>query len=157
MLAVALGLGFVTGLRCFTAPAAVSWGGRLGWLHLGGTPFAFMASTAVVAIASVLAVGEFFADQYPKTPSRVSPGPLFGRIGSGLLAGGCVGASAGQSLYVSAGVGAVGAVVGAVTGYQVRGWLVQERQVKDVLVGIPESLLAIALAFAFVGLARSSG
>lgn len=147
---VALGLGFVTGQRCFTAPAAVSWAGRLGWLHLQGTPFAFMASTTVVAIASVLAVGEYFADQYPKTPSRVSPGPLFGRIGSGLLAGGCVGASEGQSLYVSAAVGAVGAVIGAVTGYQVRGWLVQEKEVSDLLVGLAEDVLCLGLSYAIV-------
>lgn len=147
MLVTALALGFVTGLRCFTAPAAVSWAGHLGWLHLQGTPFAFMASTAAVAITSMLAVGEYFADQYPKTPSRVSPGPLFGRIGSGLLAGGCVGAAAGPSPYVGAGVGAVGAVLGAVTGYQVRGWLVQELAVKDLVVGLSEDVLCVALAY----------
>ena len=147
---VALGLGFVTGIRCFTAPAAVSWAAHLGWLNLQGTPFAFMSSTAVVVIASVLAVGEFFGDQYPKTPSRVSPGPLICRIGCGGVAGACVSASAGQPLLIGGLVGGAGGVLGAVTAYQVRGRLVQDLKVKDLFVGLSEDVLAIGLAYLLV-------
>lgn len=150
MLGVVLGLGFITGLRCFTAPAVVSWAAHLGWLNLHGTRFAFMASTAAVAITSLLAVGEYFADQYPKTPSRVSPGPLFGRIGAGALAGACVYAAARQDLFIGGVLGAVGAVVGAVIGYQVRGRLVQDYGVKDLHVGLAEDVLVIALGYLLV-------
>ena len=39
---VALMVGIIAGLRAFTAPAAVSWAARLGWLPLGGTWAAFL-------------------------------------------------------------------------------------------------------------------
>ena len=37
-------IGVVAGLRAMTAPAAVSWAARLGWLNLAGTPLAFMGA-----------------------------------------------------------------------------------------------------------------
>src|SRR3954469_9731967 len=97
VLALALGIGFVAGLRSLTAPAAVSWAAHLGWLDLGGSPLAFMGSPAAVGIFSVLALAEFFGDVLPKTPSRTSPGPLIARVVTGGLCGACVCASAGQS------------------------------------------------------------
>jgi hypothetical protein len=57
-LILAIGLGFATGLRSFTAPAMVSWAARLGWLDLRGTPLAFMGSTVAVALLSLLAIVE---------------------------------------------------------------------------------------------------
>jgi uncharacterized membrane protein len=128
----------------------VSWAAHLGWLNLHGTPFAFMSSTAVVVITSVLAVGEYLADQYPKTPSRVSPGPLSTRIGCGGVAGACVSASAGQPLLIGGIIGAVGGVLGAVTGYQVRGRLVQDYKVQDLVVGLSEDVLVIGLGYLLV-------
>ena len=154
---LALGLGFVTGLRCFTAIAAVSWAAHLGWLDLHGSSLDFLSSTAAWSITSLLAAGEYVTDQMAWTPSRVSPGPLIGRILAGGVSGAALLASADRSLAAGAALGAVGAVAGAVTGYQVRGWLVQEKKVKDVLVGIPESLLALGLAAALVARAGSSG
>ena len=43
-------IGVVAGLRAMTAPAAVSWGAALGWLHLKGTWLAWMpAGVATVS------------------------------------------------------------------------------------------------------------
>ncbi|HEY1434389.1 MAG TPA: DUF4126 domain-containing protein, partial [Thermoanaerobaculia bacterium] len=42
VLVLAFLIGVVAGLRVMTAPAAVSWAARLGWLHLEGTPLAFL-------------------------------------------------------------------------------------------------------------------
>lgn len=39
-------IGVVTGLRSMTAPAAVSWAARLGWLHLQTTWLAFLGFAA---------------------------------------------------------------------------------------------------------------
>ena len=38
-------IGVVAGLRALTAPAAVSWAAKLGWLNVEGTPFAFLHYT----------------------------------------------------------------------------------------------------------------
>ena len=35
-------IGVIAGLRALTAPAAVSWAARLGWIHLENTGLAFM-------------------------------------------------------------------------------------------------------------------
>jgi hypothetical protein len=39
---LAVPIGVITGLRCMTAPAAVSWAARLGWLPLENTWLSFL-------------------------------------------------------------------------------------------------------------------
>ena len=53
---VALGIGFVAGLRAMTAPAAIAWAAWLGWLPLAGTALAFMGSVWAVGIFTLLAL-----------------------------------------------------------------------------------------------------
>ena len=88
-------IGVVAGLRAMTAPAAVSWAARLGWLNLSGTPLAFMGAAATPYIFTVLALGELVNDKLPKTASRKSPPQFIGRILSGALCGASIGAAAG--------------------------------------------------------------
>lgn len=147
VLALAFGIGFVAGLRSLTAPAAVSWGARLGWLNLSGSPLAFMGSTAALVGFSLLAVAEYAADLHPATPSRTAPGPLIARIVMGGLAGACVCASANRSLAAGAIVGGTGGLLGAFAGYQARTRLVRALGVKDRTIGLAEDLIAIVLAW----------
>ena len=145
-LALALGIGIVAGLRSLTAPAVVSWAAYLGWLNLQGSPLAFMGSIVAVVIFSLLALGEYVADLLPQTPNRTTPGPLVARILTGGLSGACLCASADQSLVAGALVGGIGSVIGAFAGYQVRTRLVRGLKVQDMLIAIPEDLVAIGLA-----------
>jgi uncharacterized membrane protein len=146
VLALALGIGIVAGLRSLTAPAAVSWAAHLGWLDLHGSPLAFMGSTAAVVIFSVLAVAEYVADVLPRTPSRTRPGSLIGRILMGGLAGACLSVSAGQSLLAGAVLGGMGAVIGTFGGYEIRRRLVSALEVKDIFIAVLEDLVTIGLA-----------
>ena len=150
ILGFALGIGMVAGLRALTAPAAVAWAARLGWVHLHDSPFAFMTSTWAVILFSALAIFELVADLLPRTPKRTAPAPLGARIISGALCGACVCASANQSLVVGAALGAIGAVVGAFGGYELRKRLVRGLNVKDIFVALPEDLIALGLALFFV-------
>jgi uncharacterized membrane protein len=150
VLAFAAGIGFVAGLRAFTAPAAVSWAAYLGWLILSGSPLAFMASGITVALFSLLALAEFVGDQLPTTPSRTTTGPLIARILMGGLCGACLCASASESLLAGAALGGIGGVVGAFAGYEARTRLVRGLRVKDVFIAVPEDLVAILLAYFFV-------
>jgi uncharacterized membrane protein len=150
VLALALGVGIVAGLRAMTAPAVVSWAVHLGWLNLHGTHLAFMGSTVAVAIFSLAAIGEYVNDVLPKTPSRTAPGPLIARIVTGGLSGACLCAAVGQSLPFGAALGGIGAVLGAFGGYQIRTRLVRALNVKDVFVAVPEDLVAIGLAYFLV-------
>jgi len=150
--AFAVGIGIVAGLRAMTAPAAVTWAAYLGGLNLHGSPLAFMGSMVAVAIFTVGAIGEYIADKLPKTPSRTAPLGLIARIVTGGLSGACVCAAAGQSLLVWVVLGAIGAVIGAFGGYQVRTRLVRALNVKDIFVAIPEDLVAIGAAYFFVSM-----
>ncbi|HUF34416.1 MAG TPA: DUF4126 family protein [Gemmatimonadales bacterium] len=154
--ALALGIGFVAGLRSLTAPAAVSWAARLGWLNLHDTPLAFMGSTAAVVIFSLLALAEYLVDLRPETPSRTAAGPLLARLALGGLAGACLCASAGRSLALGAGLGAAGGLIGAFAGYEARTRLVRALAVKDRVIGLSEDVVAIVLAWLVVGLARAA-
>jgi uncharacterized membrane protein len=147
---LALCIGIVAGLRALTAPALVTWASHLGWLHLEGTPLAFMGSTVAVAIFTVLALVEYITDQLPKTPARTVPPQLIARIIMGGLSGACVGLSGGASPLVGAVMGAIGAIIGTYGGYQLRTRLVKGLNVKDIFIAIPEDLVAIGLGYLIV-------
>jgi uncharacterized membrane protein len=146
LFACALGLGFVAGLRSMLAPAAVAWAAYFGWLDLHTGPFAFMASKGALIILSLFAIGELIADKLPGIPKRTAVAPLVVRIITGGVSGACLFASAKHSLGLGAGLGAIGAVVGAFTGYGTRKRLVSRLNLSDLFIAFPEDLIAIGLA-----------
>jgi uncharacterized membrane protein len=139
----------VTGLRSMTAPAAVSWAARLGWLHLEGTWLAFLGFAATPYIFSVLAVGELIADKLPKTPSRKAPGPFIGRILSGALCGAALGANS-QALIGGLLAGVLGGVAGTLGGYEFRSRLVRAIGGNDLPIALIEDAIAIGGAVLIV-------
>jgi len=145
MLAVVIGI--VAGLRSLTAPALVSWAAHLGWLNLQGTALAFMGTTVAVAIFTLLAIVELIGDVMPKTPARTTPVPLIARMVMGGLSGACLYAAASQSLPVGAILGIIGALIGTYGGYHIRKALVNGLKVKDILIAIPEDIIAIGVAY----------
>jgi uncharacterized membrane protein len=133
-----------------TAPAALAWAARLGWINLSNSSLAFMGSVWAVAIFTLLAIGELVADKLPATPARTSTIPLIARIVVGLLTGACLGAAAGASIWLAALIGAIGATAGTFGGYQVRTKLVRNLELPDIAIAIPEDLVAIGLGLFLV-------
>src|SRR5437868_9285045 len=124
-IALAFGVGVAAGLRALTPPAVVAWAAHLGWMNLNGSPFAFMGSTITVVIFSLLAVFELIADLRASTPKRTAPMPLISRILMGGLCGTCVyWVGSNQGWMLRAILGAVGGVIGAFAGYEIRRRLV---------------------------------
>ena len=115
----ALLIGVVSGLRTMTAPAAVSWAAHLGWLHLEGTPLAFLGASVTPYIFSLLAIGELIVDKLPTAPSRKAPLGFGARIVSGGLCGAAIGAPHG-GLLAGLIAGVMGAVIGTLGGYELR-------------------------------------
>ena len=150
VIACAVGIGVVAGLRSLLAPAAVAWAAHLGWLHLQGTSLGFMGSKVALIAFSLLAVGELIGDKLPRTPKRTAIAPLLARMVTGGLCGACLSLSANQSLGIGAVLGAVGAVIGAFAGYEIRKRLVTQWNIPDFFVALPEDLIAISLALFLV-------
>ena len=109
--ALSLLIGIVSGLRAMTAPAAVSWAARLGWLNLAPTGLAFLGYAFTPWVLTVLALGELITDQLPTTPSRTVPIQFGTRIVTGALSGAAIGAASAALV-----IGLVGGIVGAVIG-----------------------------------------
>jgi uncharacterized membrane protein len=148
-LVLAFLIGAVTGLRSMTAPAAVSWAARVGWLHLENTWLAFLGYAATPYIWTVLALGELVADKLPKTPSRKSPGPFIARIVLGAMCGAALGVAS-ESLIGGLLAGALGAVAGTLGGYEFRARLVKAIGGKDLPIALLEDAIAIGGAILIV-------
>jgi len=139
-------IGVIAGLRSMTAPAAVSWAARLGWLHLENTWLAFLGFAATPYILSLLALGELIADKLPNTPSRKAPVGFIARILSGALCGAALGAgSPAQIGGLLAGV--LGAIAGTLGGYEFRARLVKATGGNDLPIALLEDAIAIGGAF----------
>lgn len=116
---LALLIGVVAGLRSMTAPAAVSWASRAGWLDVAATPLAFFGYAVTPWVFTALALGELAIDQLPTIPSRTEALPFGVRIIVGALCGGATGASSG-ALLSGLVAGIAGATVGTVGGHALR-------------------------------------
>ena len=145
----ALLIGVIAGLRTFTAPTAVSWAARLGWIPLAGTHLAFMGSTITACILTLLALAEIvLIDPRPGTPSRKGAQGFGARIVFGGLSGATIGVSAG-SLWLGLLLGIVGAVIGTYGGAAFRARLAAAFG-KDLPAAITEDVVAVVGAFLIV-------
>jgi uncharacterized membrane protein len=142
-------IGVIAGLRSMTAPAAVSWAARWGWLHVENTWLAFLGFAATPYVLTVLAIGELIADKLPKTPSRKAPLGFGGRIVTGALCGAALGATS-QSLLGGLVAGVLGAVAGTLGGYECRVRLVKAMGGNDLPIALLEDAIAIGGAFLIV-------
>src|SRR5262245_36986271 len=119
VLVFAFMIGVLNGLRSLTPPAVAAWAAHLGWIKLQG-PLALIGSVPVVAVFTLLATFELFADKTSWIPDRTTTMSLIGRGVMGALTGGCVATAGGQSAGIGAACGIVGAIAGAFAGYQAR-------------------------------------
>lgn len=148
----ALLIGVVAGLRAMTAPAAVAWAARLGWLPLAGWPLGWVSGYAPLFVLTGLALLELVGDQAPQTPSRKVPIQFGTRIATGAFSGAALMMPSGHWLR-GAVIGAVGAVIGTLGGAEARARLAA-RLGKDRPAALIEDAVAIGGALAIVALAR---
>jgi len=112
-------IGIVAGLRAMTAPAAISWAARLGWLDVAPTSLAFLGYAWTPWIFTALALAELVTDQLPTTPSRTVPVQFGTRVLVGALCGAAIGAGLG-ALVMGLLAGILGAIVGTLGGRMCR-------------------------------------
>ena len=148
----ALLIGVVCGLRTFTAPAVVAWAACLGWLHLKGSPLAFLGARVTPYVLTALALAELVFDKLPNTPSRKAPPGFIARLASGALCGTAIGLSGGGLWVVALIAGVSGAAIGTLGGAEARGRLVKAIGGRDWPIALLEDLCAIGGAFLIVRL-----
>ncbi len=139
-------LGVATGMRCMTPMAVLCWFMWLAMLPVSRLNF-WTASIFSAIVFTVLALGEFYVDTLPKTPSRKSLGPLLARLVFGAGAGMLVVSSFGEPLAGGFLLGIAGALVGTYGGYWMRMYLAGLMG-NDLPVALFESALAVALSVA---------
>jgi len=143
ILMLAFLIGGVCGLRSMTGPAVVCWGAHLGWLQLDGSKLGFLHTPISLAIFSLAAVGEIVADKLPKTPNRITPGPLVVRFLMGALCGAALCTAGEVAPLPGVLVGGIGAVAGSYAGYHLRRWLTVGQGLPDIVIALLEDVVAI--------------
>ena len=139
-------LGFVAGLRSMTPLALLNWTSRIG-VDAESALEQFLDAPASRVISSALAVGELVGDKLPFTPSRLSAGPLIGRIVIGGLAGATICQRSRVSPIVGLAIGATAAGAGSVAGYYGRQTLDKIKFVPDFVWASAEDTLALGLGY----------
>jgi uncharacterized membrane protein len=140
---VALLLGGLTGLRTFTPITVLLWMLKLHHVFILGSRLYFLHNLAPIIIVTILAAGELIADKLPRTPSRLKPLGMTGRILLGAFCGWIAGQTWGASWEVAAGAGILGALLGAVAGYEIRKGWVRSLHWHDLPVALIEDLVCI--------------
>lgn len=125
----AAGIGFVSGLRSLTGPAAVRIRGNAGG-----------ASSLVLGI---LAAGEFVVDKLPRVPSRTAPPLLIVRALAGGFAGAAiVGRDADRRIAFA--LGAASAVAASYLALRLRRAATTRTGLPDAVVAVVEDVAALS-------------
>ncbi|HEX6836155.1 MAG TPA: DUF4126 family protein [Polyangia bacterium] len=140
---VGFSIGAVAGLRALTAPMAVSWAARLGWIDVRRSWARLLGRGPTPWILTALALAELVNDKSPKTPRRTAAPSFAFRLLSGAFCGAALATGSDRAALVGAALGAAGAVAGTLGGYQARTRLVEKLDVRDVAVALPEDGLAV--------------
>jgi uncharacterized membrane protein len=143
VLALALGVGVIAGLRALTAPATVSWAAHLGWIQLAGSHLSWMGSIITVAILTLAAIAEIVNDKLPKTPPRTAPPSIVIRMVMGAFAAATLSVGTGGSLWIGALLGGIGALIGTFGGYYVRTGVVKALHSPDWPIALIEDAVAV--------------
>jgi len=126
------------------APTAIAWAAQFSLGELRQTSLSFLAAPATAYIFTALACAELVGDKLPFTPSRLTVGPLAGRVVMGALCGMALCAATHQPMTLGGIAGGIGAGVGAYLGYHVRRMLTTRAKLPDFLVALAEDAVAIA-------------
>jgi uncharacterized membrane protein len=132
-LLLALGIGFVSGLRAFTSLAALALSRGVGLWSI---------------VLGVAALGEYAADASSKIPSRTAFPSIVVRPVSGAVAGWFISAWHGGSPVAGAVMGAIGALIGTYGGHAARAAAIDK--IGPLPAAIAEDVVAIAIAAVLV-------
>lgn len=144
-------LGFITGMRTMTPLAALCW---FAWLKLLPVDdwASWTAKLPVVILFTILAILEYVADKYGKSPRPTRPTVLILRFFFGGLIGAIVATALNAPGIEGVILGVLGALVGAFAAYQLRHQLTHRLGCKTWHVTVSEDIFAIACTIVCMGI-----
>jgi uncharacterized membrane protein len=110
----------------------------------------WVGSPKVALVMKFLAAGEIVGDKLPMTPSRIAPGPLFGRLLFGGFSSAALWISEGKRARTGALLGAVSAAAGAYTFYYLRRSAGKASGIPDPWIGLLEDILAYGVGASII-------
>ena len=140
-------LGIATGMRTMTGMAVVCWFGWLGLFTLTNTRAEWSGNLVSVIVFTVLALGEYYGDTLPTTPSRKKLPLVLARVAFGAVAGGIAAKAMGEPGAGGILLGVTGALIGTYGGYSFRMRLAKAFG-RDLPAALIESALALGMAVA---------
>jgi uncharacterized membrane protein len=135
-------LGIVAGLRAMTPAALLVWSSN-------------NAPANIKRITGILAAGEIVADKLPSTTSRLTTGPLIGRLVVGAMSGALLSKRYRQSALQGALRGIMGATLGSFAGYFYRITAANITSIPDAIWAAIEDGVALLIGARAVGLTES--
>jgi uncharacterized membrane protein len=126
-------LGIAAGFRSSLPFAALAWTSK-------------NSSSPLKAVTGLAFIGEVIADKLPNTPSRLSLGPLMGRIAFGAVAGAFLSQRYEKPVAPAMLRGALGALFGSFVGNNYRTLLTQLTGTPDFIWALLEDAAAVNLA-----------
>jgi uncharacterized membrane protein len=151
IIAKAIGLGAVAGMRATVAPAAISYFlSKHPSRALGRSKLSFLQSPVTAIVTRVLSGAEILGDKNPKGPNRIVFPQVAARVASGALAG--AGLFRANKAGIAKGLVLGGASALAVTfaSFYLRKYVDKKLHAKDSIVGIVEDLISIGSGWAIM-------
>jgi len=151
IIAKAIGLGAVAGMRATVAPTIISYFlNRHPSKALAKSKLGFLQSPVTAIITKVLTAAEFAGDKKPNGPNRIIFPQVAARVASGALAG--AGLFRANRAGIAKGLVLGGASALAVTfaSFYLRKYVDKKTHTKDSIVGTIEDLISLAGGWAIM-------
>ena len=151
MIAKAIGLGAVAGMRATVAPTMLSYFlNRHPSKSLAKSGLSFIQSPVTAVITKILTGAEMVGDKLPQGPNRIIFPQVAARVASGALAG--AGLYRSNKAGVAKGLVLGGASALAVTfaSFYLRKYVDKKLHAKDPIVGVVEDLISLASGWAIM-------
>jgi len=151
IIAKAIGLGAVSGMRATVAPTMLSYFlNKHPSKALGKSNLSFLQSPITAVITKVLTAAEFAGDKSPKSSDRIAFPQVAARVASGALAGASLFRANKAGVAKGLVLGGASALAVTFASFYLRKYIDQKTHTKDSIVGVIEDLISVGSSWAIM-------
>lgn len=141
-------IGIAAGMRSQTPVAVLAWHHDDAPRHARWRRWPILRSVWGRRVLTLAWGGEVLGDKSPMAPPRTQPGPLFGRVLFGGIAGAAIGSERRGKGSIAMGfvIGAIGSAIGSFGGMHTRAAMVEATGLPDPTIAVVEDIAALSIA-----------